>query len=205
MSHETTKEYSESRCSWQVNVEKDKKDKKFSSFLIEYLMFISCTTLSITHVQWSCTICEIWSETITIETKKEQISNAKSYARSCQVIISESAWTWVIFILFWFWNIVFNDCWLKQIEVNSLKERFIARIIFFALISTLWNSDNMTLTRQKYVKNIFDFISTSTLIFVCLCIENEQKEFQTRKWRLIKFQSDLMTHMIYILIEFVLS
>jgi hypothetical protein len=63
----------------------------------------------------------------------------------------------------------------------------------------------MTLTQQKYFKNIFNFILTSLIIFICLCIKNEIKEFQIEKWRLIKFENDLIIRIIYILIKFNLN
>jgi hypothetical protein len=44
------KECNKSKCSRQIDVWRDKKDKKFSFFLIEYLMFFNFTMLSMIEV-----------------------------------------------------------------------------------------------------------------------------------------------------------
>ncbi len=50
----------------------------------------------------------------------------------------------------------------------------------------------MTLSQNDYVKDMFNLMLTSAIIFVCLCIENAIREYHSERRVQIKFETSFM-------------
>jgi hypothetical protein len=85
---------------------------------------------------------------------------------------------------------------ISQKNKNLSKKRFTIDIIHLTLIEIFWNFFNLKLTRNDFVRNMFDSLLISIIIFVCLCVENAIKEYLIEILTQIKFEIEFMHNMI---------
>jgi hypothetical protein len=94
-----------------------------------------------------------------------------------------------------FLDIIFKWSFHRKIKI-LWKNDSRSTLFIWLWIEIFWNFFNWRLIRNDFVRNMFNFLLTSIIIFVCLCVENAIKEYLIEILTQIKFEIEFMHNMI---------